>query len=36
VEVNPSNNRVGACIDRATRRLHFPSSDRLDAVHQKF
>lgn len=36
VEVDPSNNRVAACIDRATRKLHFPSSDRLDVVHQKF
>jgi hypothetical protein len=36
VEVNPSNRRVAACIDRATRRLHFPSSDRLDVVQQKF
>jgi hypothetical protein len=36
VEVNPSNRRVAACIDRATRRLHFPSSDRLDVVHQTF
>ena len=36
VEVNPSNHRVAACIDRATRKLHFPPSDRLDVVHQKF
>jgi hypothetical protein len=36
VEVDPSNKRVASCIDRATRKLHFPSSDRLDVVHQKF
>jgi hypothetical protein len=36
VEVDPSNNRVASCIDRATRKLHFPASDRLDVVHQKF
>ena len=36
VKVTPLNNRVAACIDRAARRLHFPSSDKLDVVHQKF
>jgi hypothetical protein len=36
VALTPSNNRVAACIDRATRRLAFPTSDALDVVHQKF
>jgi hypothetical protein len=36
VAVTPSNNRVAACIDKSTRRLTFPASDRLDVVHQKF
>jgi hypothetical protein len=36
VAVTPANNRVAACIDKATRRLTFPPSDRLDVVHQKF
>jgi hypothetical protein len=36
VALTPSNNRVAACIDRATRRLSFPVSDQLDVVHQKF
>ncbi len=36
VALTPSNNRTAACIDRATRRLTFPSSDALDVVHQKF
>jgi hypothetical protein len=36
VEVLPRNNQVATCIDRATRRLHFPSSDKLDVVKEKF
>lgn len=36
VKVTPTNNKVAACIDKATRRLAFPSSDKLDVVHQKF
>jgi microcompartment protein CcmK/EutM len=36
VNVTPKNNRVAACIDRSTRRLSFPQSDKLDVVHQKF
>jgi hypothetical protein len=36
VALTPSNNRVAACIDRATRRLAFPMSEQLDVVHQKF
>jgi hypothetical protein len=36
VALTPSNNRVAACIDRATRRLSFPVSESLDVVHQKF
>jgi hypothetical protein len=36
VGVTPKNNKVAACIDRATRKLQFPSSEKLDVVHQKF
>jgi hypothetical protein len=36
VNVSPSNNRAAACIDKATRRLAFPASEKLDVVHQKF
>jgi hypothetical protein len=36
VKVSPRNNRVAACIDRATRRVRFPASDKLDVVHEKF
>jgi hypothetical protein len=36
VVVTPTNKRTAACIDRATRKLHFPASDKLDVVHQKF
>jgi hypothetical protein len=36
VALSPSDNRVAACIDRATRHLAFPVSDQLDVVHQKF
>lgn len=36
VKVLPQNNKVAACIDRSTRHLHFPASDKLDVVHQKF
>jgi hypothetical protein len=36
VVVTPKNNRVATCIDRATRRLHFPSSEKLDVVKERF
>jgi hypothetical protein len=36
VAVSPRNNQVATCIDRATRRLHFPSSEKLDVVKEKF
>jgi hypothetical protein len=36
VKITPGNNKVAACIDRATRKLRFPSSDKLDVVHQHF
>jgi len=36
VVVTPGNNRLAACIDRSTRRLSFPASEKLDVVHQKF
>ncbi|MGO8998299.1 MAG: hypothetical protein ACLQVI_33695 [Polyangiaceae bacterium] len=36
VAVTPLNNRVAACIDRSARKLHWPESDKLDVVHQKF
>jgi hypothetical protein len=36
VAVTPANNRLAACIDRATRRLSFPASAHLDVIHQKF
>jgi hypothetical protein len=36
VEVTPSNNKVAACIDRAVRKLSFPSSEKLDVVKQAF
>ena len=36
VLVTPRNNQVATCIDRATRRLHFPSSEKLDVVKEKF
>ena len=36
VGVTPANKRTAACIDRAARKLHFPSSAKLDVVHQKF
>jgi hypothetical protein len=36
VAVTPTNNRVAACIDQKARGIHFPVSDQLDVVHQKF
>ena len=36
VKVAPSNNKVAACIDKATRKLSFPPSDKLDVVKQHF
>jgi hypothetical protein len=36
VKVNPGNNKVAACIDKATRKLNFPASPKLDIVTQKF
>lgn len=36
VRVSPTNNKVAACIDRATRKLAFPVSDNTDQVKQTF
>lgn len=36
VKVSPQNNKVAACIDKATRKLAFPQSDKLDVVKQHF
>jgi len=36
VAVTPTNNKIAACIDKATRRLAFPTSDKLDVVKQHF
>jgi len=36
VAVVPENKRVAACIDRSARKLHFPASEKLDVVHQRF
>ena len=36
VKVTPKNNQTAACIDRATRKVHFPASDKLDVVHEHF
>lgn len=36
VKVTPQNNKVAACIDKATRRLKFPTDDRINVVKQKF
>jgi len=36
VGVTPDNKRVAACIDRHARKLHWPESDKLEIVHQKF
>jgi hypothetical protein len=36
VKVSPSNKGVAACIDRATRKLHWPENAKLDVVHQTF
>ncbi len=36
VKVSPTNNKVAACIDKATRKLRFPESDKLDLVKQHF
>ncbi len=36
VKVSPSNKAVAACIDRATRKLRWPTSAKLDVVHQTF
>lgn len=36
VKVAPNNNKVAACIDKATRKLTWPSSEKLDVVKQKF
>ena len=36
VAVSPADKRAAACIDKAVRKLRFPSSDKLDVVHQKF
>jgi hypothetical protein len=36
VKTTPMNNKVAACIDKATRKLSFPSSEKLDVVKQHF
>ena len=36
VAVTPKNNQVATCIDRATRKVRFPASDKLDVVKEKF
>ena len=36
VKVSPTSNKTAACIDKATRRLTFPQSPKLDIVTQKF
>jgi hypothetical protein len=36
VTVTPTNRRIASCIDRSARHLAFPSSDKLDVVHQRF
>ena len=36
VKTAPMNNKVAACIDKATRKLSFPTSDKLDVVKQHF
>lgn len=36
VKVAPINNKVAACIDKATRKLSWPTSEKLDVVKQKF
>ncbi len=36
VKVSPQNNKAAACIDKATRKLAFPPSDKLDVVKQHF
>jgi hypothetical protein len=36
VAVTPPNNKVAACIDKATRRLHYPLSHRPNKIHKKY
>ena len=36
VAVTPQNNKVAACIDKATRRLSWPPNEKLDVVKQHF
>jgi hypothetical protein len=36
VKVTPKNNQIAACIDRATRGVKFPASEKLDVVHEHF
>jgi hypothetical protein len=36
VKTAPMNNKVATCIDKATRKLSFPQSDKLDVVKQHF
>ncbi len=36
VKITPTNNKVAACIDKATRKLSFPQSEKLDVVKQHF
>jgi hypothetical protein len=36
VKVAPTNNKTAACIDKATRKLAWPASEKLDVVKQRF
>lgn len=36
VSTAPMNNKIAACIDKATRKLAFPHSEKLDVVKQHF
>ncbi len=36
VIVEPTNNKVAACIDKAVRRLKYPMSHRPNKIHKKF
>lgn len=36
VKVSPTNKATASCIDRATRKLKWPTHERLEVIHQKF
>jgi hypothetical protein len=36
INVTPKNNKVAACIDRATRKIAFPASPKLDVVKEHY